>query len=180
MVFSLESYDMRESKFTTEIIRSLKHCGHYAYKIPDSPLSKGMNSGMAYSKPCDIVAGVFGDFVGIETKIMNKFRAFGLYDMQPSQIKNLTEMIETGNKAFVFLNVRISSPFPAKRVNRLIVFEWGALSERFKTGSIMKDEIEELNYTKKSGKFFDKRNKKVDGVFDLSLFHAQLVSTKDF
>lgn len=171
---------MRESKFTNEVRRSFEHVGHYFYKIPDSPLSQGMNSGMAYEKPCDAVAGVYGEFVGIETKLMKEFRALSLRDMRPSQIKHLTRMIETGNKAFVFLNVRISSPFPAKRVNRLIVFEWGALYKRLLVSSIKKKEIMQLNYTKKSPPFVDKRNKKVDGVFDLSLFHAQLVTTKDF
>ena len=174
---------MRESKFTTEIMRSLKHCGHYAYKIPDQPLSHGTNSGVAFDKPCDIVSGVYGEFVGIETKILKDFEAFGLRHMRPSQIKHLTLMEEKGSKAFVFLNIRISSPFPNQRVNRLIIFEWGPLHERLKVSSIKKKEIIELKYYEKSRPFFvkkDGREKKVDGVFDLSGFHAQMVKAGDF
>lgn len=160
---------MKEKVFTTEVVRSLENEGHYAYKIPDSPASQGMNMGFLFAKPCDIVAGVYGEFVGIETKIMNKFEAFSLNHMRPSQIKHLTMMIEAGSKAFVFLNVRISSPFPSKRVNRLIVFEWSALHERLKISSIKKNELIAHAHTGKE-----------NGFFDFSLFYAQLVTSKDF
>lgn len=174
---------MKESVFTNEISHTFNMAGHYIYKIPDAPLSQGMNSGVAFQKPCDLVSSVNGKFIGIETKQIKEFRAFGLYDMRPSQIKHLTEMIQKGARAFVFLNVRINPGRSSKRENRLIVFEWGDLQKRFEEGSIKKGEIMALPFTSKSGPV-KIGAKKLNGVFDLKHFYALLneetISEGDF
>lgn len=130
---------MREAKFTTEIISTLKKAGHYAYKIGDAPITRDVLAVTRFTpgKPFDIVAGIRGRLVGIETKQIRKWRAFALRDMRPAQIKGLDELVDTGQRAFVFLNVRITN----ERANRIIIWDWFELRERLAGGSIKAKEL---------------------------------------
>jgi penicillin-binding protein-related factor A (putative recombinase) len=126
---------MKESKFATEVIRSLRYNKAWAYKIPDSPITKEILKVTRFTaaKPCDIVASIESKFVGIETKQFKKWKSLSLRDFRPEQIAALTDIIETGKgRAFVFLNIRIRSPYE----NRLIIFDWATWGPRLKQKSI--------------------------------------------
>lgn len=133
---------MKESKFITEVVNSLKSQGLWAYKVPDMPASWMGGTGLRFvpEKPCDIIAmrGKIG--LLIECKQIKKFEAFGMRHMRESQIKNLNEVTDKGGLGFVFLNIRIASP----RENRLIIFEWQEF--RYRTESIKGKEIKEFPF----------------------------------
>ena len=143
---------MRESVFNGEVVRSLRAQGAWAHKIPDLPQS--MISGMRFNpeKPFDIVAFIRGKGVAIEGKQLKKYEAFGERHMRPAQITELNKIVDSASgRAFVFLNIRRGE---APRMNRLIVFVWERLRERFKEGSIKKTELESLPYIEgKKGEF---------------------------
>lgn len=148
---------MRESKFITEVGKSLKHYGCYSYKISDSPTSWTMKkTRFTATKPCDIFANVQGRFVAIECKQIKKWEAFGLNKMRPGQVVALTNVERTGGKAFVFLNVRIKAiKGKQKAENRLIIFPWDWLQDRFKKGSIKAKELKNEEYVSMKNKIFD-------------------------
>jgi hypothetical protein len=135
---------MRETNFNTEVMNSLKKFGAWAYKIADSPTSWTMAATrFTPEKPCDIIACYDGKFLAIEGKQIKKFKAFGMSDMRPAQIKNLTEVIERGGRAFIFLNVRIPAiKGKQKRENRLLIFDWAMWKDRLERESIKKGELE--------------------------------------
>lgn len=167
---------MKEKQFTAEIMHTLSQAGIWAYKLSDSPTSWTMSkTRFTPEKPCDILSCVRGKFVAIETKQIKSFKAFGLYDMRPSQIESLDAIVEVGGRGFVFLNIRLPNDFRTgqKRDNRLVVFDWVYLRERFAKGSIKAKEVRELRFTRKSP---DKKNgaTTVKGVFDLSVFEEML------
>ena len=139
---------MKENKFITEIGNSFKHFGCYSYKISDSPTSWTMSkTRFTSTKPCDMFVNVDGKFVAVECKQIKKWEAFGLSKMQPGQVVALTNVIATGGRAFVFLNVRIKAiKGKQKHENRLIVFDWAELSQRLKESSIKAKELKELPY----------------------------------
>lgn len=122
---------MRESKFNAELINSLDHWGAYAYKIVDLPASRTMGLRYVPEKPCDIFGGYHGKFFAIESKQAKKFEAFGIRHLRDAQIKHLTDMVKRGNRAFVFLNIRIAAvKGKVKRENRLVIFDWADLSQK--------------------------------------------------
>jgi len=101
-------------------VNSLREGSAWAYKIPDSPIFAGMKTRFTGAKPCDIVGGYAGYFFGIESKQIKKYQAFGIGALRPSQVGELSKITDAGNRAFVFLNVRIKKPY----VNRLLIFDW--------------------------------------------------------
>jgi len=136
---------LKESKFNAELINSLDHWGAYAFKIPDLPASMTMGLRFVAEKPCDIFGGYHGKFFAIESKQIKKFEAFGLRHIRDSQIKHLTSMVKTGNRAFIFLNIRIAAvKGKTKRENRLVIFDWADLSR--KTESYKQKEVMALPY----------------------------------
>lgn len=142
---------MNEAKFNSELVSSLKAAGAWAYKIPDAPVSQTYGMQFTPKKPCDIV-GCFGrTFFAIEGKQIKEFKAFGPNALRPSQKENLNQIVNTGGRAFVFLNIRI--PVRNDYENRLLVFDW----YRFKdSSSIKKPDI--MKYPYIAGKL---------GTFDL-------------
>ena len=86
-----------------------------------------MTMGLRYTpeKPCDVIGAYRGRFFAIESKQLKKFEAFGMRHMRPAQIRHLDEIVKTGSKAFVFLNIRVPAiKGKQKRENRLIIFHW--------------------------------------------------------
>lgn len=148
---------MKESLFNTEILRSLQDEGAWAYKIADQPTSWTAHATrFTPDKPCDIVAMFLGHGFIIEGKQIKKFEAFGLDKIRPSQIKNMDEAVDKGNRAFVFLNIRIKAvKGETQHENRLITFDWAELRERFKSGSIKAKELKELPYIEGSKSRFN-------------------------
>lgn len=145
---------MKEQHFATEVIRSLRHVGFWAWKIPDAPITKELLKITRFTaaKPCDIIAclptGVISDglFVAIECKQFKKWKAFSVRDMRPAQIEQLSAIEDHGGSCWVFLNIRIKSPHD----NRLIIFEWAELRHRFleKKESIKAKELQARHYIK--------------------------------
>ena len=143
---------MKEATFTTEVIRSLRHFGFWAFKIPDAPITKELLkiTRFTMAKPCDIVAclpvGVISDgvFVAIECKQFKKWKAFSVRDMRPAQVEQLSALEDHGASCWVFLNVRM------KGTNRLIIFEWAELRVRFlhKKESIKAKELQARHFVK--------------------------------
>lgn len=116
---------MRESIFSSEIMRSLREANVWCYKIPDNPTSWTMaKTRFTAEKPCDIVASVSGRAVLLELKQIKKWQAFGKTQIRGSQFIHLTEAIKSGARCFILLNVRIKPNGLSKRENRLIVFDW--------------------------------------------------------
>lgn len=136
---------MRESKFNTEVVNSLKELGAFAEKIPDMPFAGGLRFNP--EKPCDIFGGFMGRFFIGESKQMKKFEALGERHFRPNQIKALDKAISTGNRAFVFLNVRIKAvKGEVKHENRMIILDWKVWGGMIKNGSIKAKQIKELPY----------------------------------
>jgi len=123
-------------------MRSLRHRGAWAYKIPDAPITRELLKITRFTapKPCDIVVNKGGSFYAIECKQIKKFRAFGGKDIRPAQVEHLTHIVQTGGVAYIFLNVRITNP----RVNRLYVFDWKEWGDVLSTGTIKKKELEQM------------------------------------
>lgn len=112
---------IKESHFNTEIVNSLKEAGAWAYKIPDV-----LGTRFTSDKPFDIV-GMYGKKgFAIESKQIKSWKAFGSRYLRPSQIENLQLVEDTGNKSFVFLNVRIpaNKAENTRRENCLIIFRF--------------------------------------------------------
>jgi len=157
---------MKEAHVNTEWKNSLKAYGAWAYKIADMPHFTGMKTRFDVEKPCDIVGGYKGIFFGIEGKMIKKYESFGLKNMRPSQIKNLNEMVTKGNRAFVFLNIRIlpDQTRGIRRMNRLLIFDWAKWSSIWeRSGTLKKKHLE-------SAKGIDGKN----GLFDLRGFLSGL------
>lgn len=118
---------MKESIFCTEIIKSLRQAGCFAFKIPDSPASYG-SSKMRFSpgKAFDIHAVTSGVPLAIEAKLYKQFKGFGLNQLRDEQIDTLNAYWEVGGRAYVALNIRIPAcrEKNQKRENRLLLFEW--------------------------------------------------------
>jgi hypothetical protein len=141
---------VKEAVFVTEVIRSLRHFGFWAFKIPDAPITKELLkiTRFTMAKPCDIVAclpsGLDGLFVAIECKQFKKWKSFSLRDMRPAQVEQLSAIEDHGGSCWVFLNVRVG------RDNRLIIFEWAELRHRFlkKKESIKAKELQERKSVK--------------------------------
>ena len=68
----------KEVNTNTMIVKSIRHFGFWAYKIPDLPAFKGSVTRFAPAKPCDIIANVNSRFVAIEGKFSNQFKGIGL------------------------------------------------------------------------------------------------------
>lgn len=153
---------MRESNFTSEIMDSLRLMGAWCYKIADSPTSwtKGITR-FTPEKPCDVIVCLRGKMIGIESKQLKKFEAFGRTQMRDSQIKALGEIVAAGGTGYVFLNIRVKAiKGKQKHENRLIVFDWAKWGERLSGNDTIKQK-DLLNWTHVTGK---------DGLFDLTQF----------
>lgn len=157
---------MKEAFFSTETIRSIRHFGGWGYKIPDAPITKEILKITRFTnaKPCDIVACFGPTFVAIETKQFKKWKALSKNDFRPEQIKGLTDIVDQGGRAFVFLNIRISEKGQPYE-NRLIVFDWKVWGARLSEGSIHAKELKERVYYT-SFMIGDEPNQK--RVFDLT------------
>jgi penicillin-binding protein-related factor A (putative recombinase) len=134
---------MKEAVFITDIVNSLKEQGcAFVYKPPDSPASWTQSmTRFTAPKPCDIITADKKGLILIECKQIRKWEAFSEYDMRPSQVKALGEAKAMGQKAYVFLNVRVT----AERVNVLLIFNWSKLCEIWgsQKGCIRAKEIRE-------------------------------------
>jgi penicillin-binding protein-related factor A (putative recombinase) len=151
---------MKEAFFTTEIVRSIRHHGGWAYKIPDAPITKEIMKITRFTaaKPCDIVSCIDSKFIAIETKQSKKWEALSVRDFRPEQITGMTNIVKSGKgRAFVFLNIRMKEPYE----NRLIIFDWAVWGERIQRESIKAKELKARIYYE-SFIVNDKR------IFDLS------------
>lgn len=138
---------MKEAFFSTETIRSCRYHGGWAYKIPDAPITKEILKITRFTnaKPCDIVCCFGMKFIAIETKQFKKWKALSKHDFRPEQIKGLTDIVDQGGRAFVFLNIRINikgEPYE----NRLIIFDWKVWGKRLSEGSVHAKELKARVY----------------------------------
>ena len=145
---------MRESHFVSEVMRSLKKFGVWAYKIGDMPRFQLMR--FQQNKPFDIVAcNSYGQFVAIECKQIKKWKPFGMKEMRPNQIESL-DAISRFEKAIplVFLNIRIPADRSKKqkRENRLIIMPWKYLKEKIR---FSKKDLQQHEYVDGSKGYFD-------------------------
>lgn len=169
---------MREAQFNSEVVKSLKHWGAWAWKIPDMPVSMLQALRFSPDHPCDIVAAYQGRFLGIEGKMLKKYEAFGIRHLRPAQIRELDSMVDTGNDAYIFLNIRITAP----RENKLIILPWKEWRDALHTASIKAEELRawegvpltrvETSKTGKRGKALTKQ------IYDLRNFLQQVDEPK--
>jgi hypothetical protein len=137
--------------FISEVMKSLRTAGCWAFKIPDMPQSFIQNvEGMRFNppKPCDIVSCYRGSMVAIECKLMKKISAFGMKQIRPSQVENLEKVSNAGGAALIFLNVRVSAnkTLGIKRMNRLIPFVWNDFKKITENGIIRGKDLPSLQY----------------------------------
>lgn len=136
-----------EQKFITELKKSIELFHeqmdepYFWYKIPDNP-----HMGVArfdLPKPFDILYVVDSQPYCIEAKAMNKYRAFSLRDIRPSQVEYMTAFDDAGGVSYVFLNVRqaASKAEGIEYVNKLIVMQWATLYPRLLDSSIKAKEL---------------------------------------
>lgn len=135
---------MNEAKFNHEVIKSLRRAGAFAHKLADMPKGAGAFSRFNPPKPCDIIAGYKGLFIGIESKQLKKWEGFSIKKLRPNQIEALDEMIAARCAAFVFVNVRITE----KRVNILIPLNWKIWGDQLKCATIKKEQLKGLAFDK--------------------------------
>jgi hypothetical protein len=165
---------MREANFNAELVRSLKRHGAWAYKIPDSPVSRmTFRTQFTPEKPCDILAIHRGRGIAIESKQIKKFEAFNaMTALRPNQIKALDEVLVTGRgRAFVFLNIRIKAvKGEVKQENRVLIFDWKEWRGVFESGSIKQKDLIALPFI--SGKSVRKnpQQKDTEIQYDLTEF----------
>jgi len=140
---------MKEAFFSTEIVRSLRYHGGWAYKIPDAPITKEILKITRFTaaKPSDIVACFDSLFVAIETKQLKTWKALSIRDFRPEQIEGLTNIVAHKGRAFVFVNIRINKKGQPYE-NRLIILDWAVWGERLQAKSIFAKELKERAYYK--------------------------------
>lgn len=144
---------MKESVFTTEIVKSLRQSGFWVYKIPDMPHFAGMRTRFDLAKPFDIIALRNNRFYAIETKMLKSYQAFGYRHMRPHQVTSLSAINSFGGNPYVFLNIRQSKP---KHINNCIIFKWGEYPQLEQEGcSIKKPELMKLPVIKGKKGLFD-------------------------
>lgn len=164
---------MREATFNTELVRSLKFWGAWAYKIPDIPTSRLVGMRYTPDKPCDVIGAYSNYFFAIESKQMKKFEAFGMRFIRESQAKELNLMTSKGNQAFIFLNIRIKAiKGGAKRENRLIIFKWTDFRDR--TKSYTAKELKTLPYVGYQSIKKNKFDPDTEIMYDLKPFLVSL------
>lgn len=150
-----------EKDFLGELKTAFEGLGAYWYKIPDSPVYKGMGTRFNCPRPFDALCILDGIPIAIEAKFQNSFSAFGLKNIRESQFHGLTSFEAAGGKAFVALNIHIKPVDGRARVNRLILFDWAEfrnLKQNFSTA-----ELKQLAYCKGSR-----------GTFDLNDLYAEI------
>lgn len=136
---------LKEAFFSTEIVRSLRHHGGWAYKIPDAPITKEILKITRFTnaKPCDIVSAFGIKFVAIETKQLKEWKALSKRDFRPEQLEALTAIIKQGSRAFAFVNIRINKKGEPYE-NRLLIYDWAIWGDRIINGpSIFAKELKE-------------------------------------
>jgi len=117
---------MRESVFCSELVKSLRQCGAYAHKLPDSPASYG-GAKMRFSagKQFDVMAVFKGLPLAIECKLYKQFKGFGLNQLRDEQVQALNAYWEAGGRPFVALNIRRKAIRGVQTYeNRLLLFDW--------------------------------------------------------
>lgn len=129
----------RERNFLTELKNSFAKHNVFWFKIPDSPIYKGMKTRFTGAKPFDSFLVYSGVPVAIEAKYLSDFKSFGLKQLQPSQIENLERFENAGGVSFIFLNVRrLAKPDNFQSyANKLLIFPWGEFKKRKKPFSMI-------------------------------------------
>ena len=162
---------MKEAVFCTEVVNSLKHLGHWAYKIPDVPAIKSVR--FSPNKPADIILVTQGYPVLIECKQFKQYQAFGMRHLTEHQPDALHEFCSKGKgRAFIFINIRrpTITHKRQRRCNRLIIYEWAHICNRLEKESIKKPELEAQPYIEGHSVLMADGNKKM--FFDLERFCA--------
>lgn len=141
---------MKEATFNSEVVKSFKQGGCFAYKIGDPMFNSAAR--FADPRPFDIFFFAEGRAGAIESKQIKKWQPFGIAELAKHQREALDLVEGLGHFALVFLNVRI----PQKE-NRLIAWNYKTLKNmgRYKT-----EQLKELPYIQ--GKY---------GLFDLDGLH---------
>ena len=109
---------MKEAAINTALRRSLEVAGAYAYKIADTP-ARGFGMQFSPAKPCDLIACFEGRFVGIETKLLAGYKAFGWRNLRDSQRESLAAIDGAGGLALVAAVVYVP-----RRLKRLFLWPW--------------------------------------------------------
>lgn len=141
---------MRESIFNTEIVNSLKATGAFAHKIADLPASKSRGLIFTPTKPFDIFGCYKGVFFAVESKQFKEWKGFGISALRDNQIEALDNVVKTGGKAFVFINIRI-----VRTENRLIAFDWALWGEVVKAQAIGVKDMRTMPYIQGRKDLFD-------------------------
>lgn len=134
-------------------VRSLRHIGYGAYKIPDV-----MGSHFTDKKPYDIVASSLkGRSIAIEGKLMKKWGRFDWKVFQSQQIVELdANCLKREGRSFVFIYVIITEG--NKRMHRLCVLDWKKYHKQIKGKGISIDQMR----SQKVGKWYDLTKDKFD------------------
>lgn len=136
---------MNEKISNSIIVRSLKAQGLWAHKIADSP-SWGAASTTRFSpsKPCDIITCYEGQCVLIETKLIKKWKPFGVKELRPSQLRALDEVGQASDGlALVFLHIKIP-----REVNGFLVFKFKQLKRWNRLSSAVLRDMKPIKVTK--------------------------------
>ncbi len=154
----------KEQAFLIELKNSFQKAKAFWYKIPDSPIYKGMQTKFTGAKPFDSFMIYKGVPVAIEAKYISDYKSFGMKQLQPSQIQNLEAFENAGGKSYIFLNVRrrANPECFESYVNALLIFPWCEFKKRKKPYS-------------KSDLFSRKQWKGAKGLFPVSKFLKTLV-----
>lgn len=155
---------MKEIQSNTQIVNSIRP-HWFVHKLMDMPNAVRAVTRFMPSKPFDIFAFIHGKGVGIETKLLKKWKGFSISYLRENQIEALDEVLMAGGRAFVFVHVCIPANVVegTKRVNRLIILDWAKWNQKL----IRKKDL--INYPYIEGK---------KGKFDLSSFFLDIKNGK--
>jgi hypothetical protein len=166
---------MKEASFNTDVVRSCRELGFFAHKLADMPRMPGVTRFIG-EKPVDVIAGVWGRFVGLESKQLKKFARIGIKLFRPNQVVSLNEIVATKNEAWALVNLRLA-PDPArgvKRTNLMLAFPWDTWGHAFQNGvGIGAKELREVYFHRgwHNGFFICEGHK---GLYPVEfLFHAR-------
>jgi len=147
----------KEKDFLTDLKHSFEMHGAFWHKIADSPVSMIRGARFEKAKPFDAISVYRGIPIAIEAKFIPDYKAFGIKSLRPSQVEGLTRFVNSGGLGFVFLNIRRTADKlrQIRRLNRLMIFQFGEVGMLEGGSNLRKTELEEYPYIEGSKKRYD-------------------------
>lgn len=110
---------MREAQLCSEVVKSLRDAGAWAYKIPDAPHLPAGDGKPRFTpaKPFDVAAVVEGTAVAVEVKLKRNAGGLSRKQFTDFELSSLAAFAEAGGSALVAVGYRATlGPLNQKRL----------------------------------------------------------------